>query len=133
YAVFSSTGTQGNSTEDFREFARGNWLESYGRGGGAKVAVLARINPDTGDVDAATFLTAQLSSGRSNTVVVKELDFANDELRVRADSFFSPRKSDRSPFICEGKSPFDYSISFTSDLSEAGQASVRNTEISSCR
>ncbi|MEO0853368.1 MAG: hypothetical protein AAFY15_07680, partial [Cyanobacteria bacterium J06648_11] len=102
YAAFSSTGTQGSSTEDFREFAESGWLKSYGSGGGAKVAVLARINPDTGDVDKATFLTAQLSSGNSNTVVVKELDFANDELRVRADSFYSPRKSDRSPFSCEG-------------------------------
>lgn len=133
YAVFSSTGAQGSSTEDFREFARGGWLQSYGSGGGAKVAVLARINPDTGDVDAATFLTAQLSSGRSNTVVVKELNFAENELSVRADSFYSPRKSDRTPFSCEGDSPFDYSIGFTPDLSEATQADVRNTETSSCR
>ncbi|MEO0803023.1 MAG: hypothetical protein AAFY57_12190 [Cyanobacteria bacterium J06642_2] len=133
YAVFSATGSQGESSEDFREFARDGWLSSYGRGGGPKVAVIARIDPDTGDVERASFLTAQLSNGNSNTVVVKELDFSSNELTVRADSFYSPRRSDRTPFNCDGASPFDYSISFSTSLQNAIRANVRNTDTSSCR
>ena len=66
YGVFTSTGTQ--TGNDFRLFATGRWLSSYGSGGGAKVAVIARINPENGTVDYATFFSAKKPSDGKTTL-----------------------------------------------------------------
>ncbi|MDA3865189.1 MAG: hypothetical protein PF489_00410, partial [Salinivirgaceae bacterium] len=73
YAVFSSTGTQGEPSIDFRRFATNSWIPSYGQGGGAKIAIIARINIQTGQPEVATFVKAKLSNGNANSVVVKSL------------------------------------------------------------
>ena len=57
YGVFTVTGTQGSQDEDFRRFANEGWLNSYGQGGGAKISVIAKIDPETGEINYATFLT----------------------------------------------------------------------------
>jgi hypothetical protein len=75
YAAFSTDGTQGTSSQDFRRFATNGWLTTYGRGGGRKVAILARIDPKTGNVLNATFLSALLSNGESNSLAVKGLSW----------------------------------------------------------
>ncbi len=125
YAVFSSTGAQGSSSEDFRRFAQNGWLSSYGASGGPKVAVLAKINPADGTVENASFLYAKLSNGNSNSMNVKALSFdENWNLVVNADSWYSPLNVDQQPFSCSGSSPFDYSITFNPDLSEALSASA---------
>jgi len=124
YATFTSTGTQGSADQDFREFATNGWLPSYGQGGGAKVAVLARIDPTTGNVLDATFISAVLSSGNSNTVGVTGLGLEGDNVIVSADSFFSPRRTDKTAMTStgSGSSPFGYTIEFTPDLSTALRA-----------
>jgi hypothetical protein len=125
YAVFSATGSQGSSSEDFRRFAQNGWLTSYGAGGGPKVAILAKINPANGEVEHATFLYAKLSNGNSNSMSVKGLSFDADwNVVVDADSWYSPLNVDKQPFSCSGSSPFDYTISFNPDLTEALSASA---------
>lgn len=124
YASFTSTGSQGTPDQDFREFATDGWLRSYGPGGGAKVSILARIDPATGDVLDATFISAILSSGNSNTLSVTNLGLDGDNVVVSASSFFSPRRTDTTAMqqTVSGGSPFDYTIEFTPDLSTAVRA-----------
>ena len=124
YATFTSTGTQSTADQDFREFATKGWLPSYGQGGGAKVAVLARIDPATGNVLNATFISAVLSNGNSNTLSVTALGLNGDNVVVSANSFFSPRRTDKTAmtFTGSGGSPFGYTIEFAPDLSTALRA-----------
>jgi hypothetical protein len=124
YAVFSTTGTQGESSQDFRRFATRGWLRSYGSGGGAKAAVLARINPATGNISSATFLTAVLSNGRTNSINVRALSWTGTRLVVTSDAWFSPRRANTQPMTCSGSSPFSYQLRFTPNLSTVGTASA---------
>ncbi|TVQ19209.1 MAG: hypothetical protein EA367_12345 [Leptolyngbya sp. DLM2.Bin15] len=122
YGVFSVDGTQGTSSEDFRRVANTatqTWLRSYGQGGGAKIGVLARINPATGEMTTAAHLSARLSNGNSNTLVIKDMFInSNNNLVVRADSWFSPRNPDGSAMtqVGSGGSPHDYTVEITRDL-----------------
>lgn len=125
YGVFSSTGTQ--TGNDFRRFATGRWLTSYGSGGGAKIAVIAKINPENGTIDYATFLSAKRpSNGKSNTLNVTGLSWNGSNLTVKADAWFSPRYTNTNSMTCTGSSPFKYTIVFTGDLSKANSASAVN-------
>ncbi|MFM7406641.1 MAG: hypothetical protein ACKO3K_08265 [Cuspidothrix sp.] len=126
YGVFSSTGTQTGS--DFRRFATGRWLPSYGSGGGSKVAVIARISPVNGDVNYATFLSAILSSGKSNSLIVKGLAWNGTSLTVTADSWWSPRRIDKKPLTCSGSSPFKYTAVFSGDLTKVNSVSAVNCQ-----
>ncbi|MBE9006150.1 hypothetical protein IQ259_14080 [Fortiea sp. LEGE XX443] len=125
YGVFSSTGSQ--TGNDFRRFAKGRWLSYYGNGGGAKVAVLARINASNGNVDYATFVTAKKpSDGKTNSLVVTKLSWNGKTLKVLADSWWSPRRGDRNSMTCTGSSPYKYTATFTSDLTKVTSASAVN-------
>ncbi|MDP5018786.1 hypothetical protein FJR11_06500 [Anabaena sp. UHCC 0187] len=126
YGVFSSTGTQTGA--DFRRFATGRWLSSYGSGGGAKVSVIARINPINGDVNYATFLSAILSSGKSNSLTVTGLSWNGTNLTVKADSWWSPRRPDKKAMTCTpgSVSPFKYTSVFKGDLKTVSSASAAN-------
>ncbi|NJN87434.1 MAG: hypothetical protein HC881_15410 [Leptolyngbyaceae cyanobacterium SL_7_1] len=71
YGVFSVDGTQGTIAQDFRRVsgsATQPWLRSYGKGGGAKIAVLAKLNPTNGAMTHAVYLSAVLSNGNSNAI-----------------------------------------------------------------
>ncbi|WP_190512043.1 Calx-beta domain-containing protein [Oscillatoria sp. FACHB-1407] len=121
YAVFSVDGTQGTPSEDFRRVsgsATQNWLRSYGNGGGAKVAVLARIDPRTGTMSNAAYLSAN-NNGRTNSLAVTGLSVgANGNLVVNANSWFSPRRPDGSAMtpLTSAGSPFNYTLEITRDL-----------------
>jgi hypothetical protein len=116
YSVFSATGTQGTPSQDFRRFANFGWLPTYGSGGGAKVSIIAKIDPGNGNVSNATFLTAILSSGKSNSLTVQSLSFAGGGLTVESKSWASPRRANKSAMTCSGSSPFLYTTVFTSLL-----------------
>ncbi|MBH8553413.1 hypothetical protein I8751_13715 [Nostocaceae cyanobacterium CENA357] len=123
YGVFTSTGTQ--TGNDFRRFANGRWLTSYGSGGGAKVAVIAKINPDNGSVYYATFLSARKpSDGKTNSLVVTGLSWNGVNLSVNADSWWTPRRADKNSMTCSGSSPYKYAAAFTGDLSKVSAASA---------
>ncbi|MBW4516330.1 MAG: hypothetical protein KME11_14045 [Timaviella obliquedivisa GSE-PSE-MK23-08B] len=122
YAAFTATGTQGTSEQDFRRFATAGWLKSYGDaspggGGGGRVAILAKLNPLTGDVLNASFLTA-LNGTRTNSVFVRELSLNGSNLVVQADSAFAPRKADKTA-LTRNSSPAmspNYTVEFAPDL-----------------
>jgi hypothetical protein len=123
YGVFTVDGTQGSPSEDFRRAARDaeqSWLRSYGAGGGPKVSVLGRIDPKTGELLDAAYLSAVLSSGKSNSLIVDNITSNSDgNLVVTARSFFSPRQPDGSPLTrtsSTGSSPFVYTAVITPEL-----------------
>lgn len=129
YGVFTATGTQGPADEDYRRFTEKGWLTSYGSGGGPKVTVLLQLDPQTGDGLAGTFISSQLSSGNSNSLVVTELGFGeNGAVVVRADAWYSPRGVDGNPLTCEGSSPFVYDLVLASGLEKALSASADNCQ-----
>ncbi|MBD2251873.1 hypothetical protein [Nostoc parmelioides] len=124
YGVFTSTGTQ--TGNDFRRFATQGWLTSYGRGGGAKVAVIARINPSNGSVTSASYLSAIKMDGKSNSLAVTSLAWNGRNLTVKADSWWSPRRRDKTRMNCSGTSPFKYTVVFAPDLRSVSSASAVN-------
>jgi hypothetical protein len=122
YGVFTANGTQGSESEDFRRFARKGWLPNLGKGGGFKAAVIARINPETGNPDVATFLTALKGDGNSNSIGVTGLSVSNSTLIVKANAYSYPRQIDKSKMTCQGNSPFLYNLILDLDLTKAIQA-----------
>ncbi|MEM9770828.1 MAG: calcium-binding protein [Cyanobacteria bacterium P01_D01_bin.73] len=125
YAVFTIDGTQGTVSQDFRRFATNGWLNNYGIGGGPRAAVLARLDAATGNIQSATYLRAQLGSGRTNTLTVDGLNFdASGNIVVNATTAFSPLRVDRSPFNCTNPSGFNYTLTLSPDLSTALTASA---------
>ncbi|WP_224093377.1 hypothetical protein [Nostoc sp. MS1] len=123
YGVFTSTGTQ--TGNDFRRFSNGRWMPTYGSGGGAKVAVIARINPTNGDVNYATFLSGRKTSdGTSNSLSVLGLSWNGTNLTVLSDAWAFPRRPDRTSMSCTGSSPFKYVAVFTGDLTTMSGAAA---------
>jgi hypothetical protein len=130
YSVFSTDGTQGSSSEDFRRAAadaQQSWLRSYGQGGGAKIAVVAKIDELTGEMTDAAFLSAVLSNGDSNSLVVNDLSVnSTGNLEVSANSWFNPRNPNGSKMTKVGSegSPFDYTVEIVPDLSQVVSTSA---------
>lgn len=121
YGVFSVDGTQGTPDQDFRRVsgtATQSWLRSYGTGGGPKVAVLAKLNPATGEMTDAVYLSA-INSGKSNSFVVTGLTTnAAGNVVVSAESYFAPRRPDGQAMTqtTTAGSPFDYTLEITPNL-----------------
>lgn len=122
YSFFSVDGTQGTPSEDFRRTAANatqTWLRSYGQGGGPKVSVVARLDPATGEMTRSAYLSSVLSSGNSNSLVIKGATISDDQtLVLRADSWFSPRRVNGEPMqqVGTGGSPHDYTLEISRDL-----------------
>jgi len=122
YGVFSATGTQGTPSQDYRRFTTRGWLRSYGSGGGPRVAVVLQLSPNTGQPIRGTFINAVRSNGQSNSLVVRNLQWTGRSLVVTADSWYSPLRTNRRPFTCQGASPFRYQLWLSPDLTQALQA-----------
>ena len=124
FAAFTTDGTQGNSSQDWRRAtgATGqfSWLNSYGMGGGTKISVVGRIDPATGDLTDAAYLSAVLANGRTNAFTVTDLSVnGSGNLVVDATSRFHPRNPNGSRMTIVDTSvpqPFDYTIELTPDL-----------------
>jgi hypothetical protein len=123
YGVFSATGTQPGY--NFSRFATGRWLPSYGSGGGPKVAVIARINPDNGSVNYATFLSSKKpTDGKTNSLLVKSLSWNGTTLTVQSDSWWTPRRTNTNAMNCSGSSPYEYTSVFIGDLTRMNSATA---------
>lgn len=122
YGVFSVDGTQGSASEDFRRVSGGatqSWLRSYGQGGGAKIAVLGNLDPRTGELVGAAYISSRLDSGKSNSLGVTGLSVnSSGNLVVKANSWYAPRRVDGSQMTPSGSvsSPFSYTLEITRDL-----------------
>jgi hypothetical protein len=129
YAVFSATGTQGEPIDDFRRLAVNGWLSSYGPGGGARVAVLVRINLISGDPITATYLSARRGSdGNTNSLTVTGLEITTTgEVVVRAETNAFPRSTNPNVSIdCPAYDGLveDYTLVLSADLSTAISATA---------
>jgi hypothetical protein len=132
YATFTCTGSQGTPDQDFRRFAKKGWLPSYGQGGGPAIIVLVRIDLTTGDPQVATYISAVLSSGKSNACSLKGLSINVGNVVVNAETRFSPRGIDRKALIYnetkKAPAPFNYTLELTPDLSKAVRATAPEFE-----
>lgn len=126
YIAFSATGSQGDAEYDYRRFCTNGWLKRYGTGGGAKVSVILKINTKTGAATNGTFLYAIKSDGKTNSLVIKEMNFDNSKVLLSTNSWYSPLNIDKKPFSCSGSSPFAYKIAFNNTLNEALSATSEN-------
>lgn len=131
YGVFSVDGTQGKPQDDFRRASGGatqSWLRSYGPGGGGKVAVLGQIDPATGNLLKAAYLSAVLKSGKTNSLSVSGVTVNGaGNLVVSAKSFSSPRRPDGKAMtkVGSGGSPFDYTAEITPDLTKVVRTAAK--------
>jgi hypothetical protein len=122
YAVFSVDGTQGTPDQDFRRVSGGavqSWLRSYGVGGGPKAAVIAHLDPKTGEMTEAAYLTALLSNGKSNSLEITAVSQNSaGNLVISANSWFAPRRPDGTAMTqtVPGSSPFSYTVEMAPDL-----------------
>ena len=125
YGVFSVDGTQGEVTEDFRRATgdvQQDWLRSYGSGEG-KVAVIGQLDPATGALLKAAYLSAVKENGKSNSLSITGASVNSaGNLVISAKSFFSPRRPNGSALTKDPNntqdSPFDYALEITPDLTE---------------
>lgn len=62
----------------------GVYSNSYQSGGGPKVNVLARLNPETGKITKGTFLIAKLDNGRTNGFGINKLGFKSGKIVFEA-------------------------------------------------
>lgn len=129
YAAFTTRGVEEDINKDFRRFARFAWLSEYGEGSGKRATVITKIDPATGDALVATYLSARLNSGETNSLTVTDLQMNGVNLVVTAESWFAPRRMDRQPMTRAPNtptSPYDYTIEFTPDLRTVTRAEAPN-------
>ena len=62
----------------------GVYQNSYAAGGGPKVSVLAKINPASGMISKATFLTARKNDGKTNGFGVDEIKVSPEAIILKA-------------------------------------------------
>lgn len=65
---------------------QGVYNNSYGSGGGPKVSIIARLNPDTGVIERGTFVTARLDNGRTNTLNITSIGVAQGKVAFEISS-----------------------------------------------
>lgn len=101
WVIFSIDGGSGEAGYITRKEVEGtpfssSFLSGYGKGGGAKVAVLARLNPATGKIVKATFLVSRTNEGnhnavdKTNSLEVTKFGVANGKVVLEANSWFKP-------------------------------------------
>ncbi len=118
YVAFSTDGGA-KHPRAFTRFTQSGWQESYGAGGGAKVLVILKIRKADGVAIAGTYITAKKQDGKTNSVALKSLEFTNNSIRLVADAWYSPLKTDKTPYQCSGASPFAYTVQLSADLASA--------------
>ncbi|MEM9218214.1 MAG: calcium-binding protein [Cyanobacteria bacterium P01_F01_bin.150] len=133
YGIFSVDGTQGTPKEDYRRATAGaaqDWTQTYGKGGGAKVAVLGRLNLKNGKLKDAAYLSSVLEDGKSNTLVVENIKIKKDRIVVEALSRFYPRNVDGSGMFNVGNTPapFLQAIHISPDLKTVLKSKTRGVK-----
>ena len=92
WVVFTLVG--GSYSEDYltvRELSDPDaftnvYAGSYGNGGGAKVSIIARLDPDTGKIDKGTFITARKNDGKTNGLKILDLGMNEGRLAFNAST-----------------------------------------------
>lgn len=118
YVAFSTDGGA-KHPKTFTRFTASGWQNGYGTGGGAKVLVILKIRKADGVAIAGTYVTAKKADGKTNSMALKRLEFANNSVKLTADSWYSPLKTDKTAYECSGPSPFTYTLQLSADLGTA--------------
>lgn len=64
----------------------GVFQSGYGSGGGPKASIIARLNPDNGKIEKATFVAARLTDGKTNTLNITKFGFQNNKVAFEVSS-----------------------------------------------
>ncbi|EAY31854.1 hypothetical protein [Microscilla marina] len=64
----------------------GVYMNSYGSGGGPKASVIAQLDPATGNIVKGSFMTARLTSGKTNTLNITKIGFNNGNFAFEISS-----------------------------------------------
>ncbi|QLE00104.1 hypothetical protein HX109_00465 [Galbibacter sp. BG1] len=95
WVVFSLVG--GSYSEDYLTKRaveggafNGVYQGGYGNGGGPKVSIIAKLNPNTGKIEKASFITARKNDGKTNGFNVKKIGFKEGKLAFQAASVAWP-------------------------------------------
>lgn len=60
------------------------YQNSYAAGGGPKVSILAKINPESGMISKATYITARKNDGKTNGFGVDEIKVTSEAIMLKA-------------------------------------------------
>ncbi|GAA4271930.1 hypothetical protein U6A24_22780 [Aquimarina gracilis] len=66
------------------------YQKSYGTGGGPKVSIIAKLNPETGAIEKATYMIAKKDDGKTNGFNIQEIGITNQNIAVKAESVAWP-------------------------------------------
>jgi len=92
YVVFTvDGGSKENGSIQKKELDSPNaftgvFQNSYGIGGGPKVPVIARLNPNNGKIEKGTFLIARKSNGKTNGLSITKLDLKKGKVIFEVSS-----------------------------------------------
>ncbi len=129
YVVFSATGS-GTGGTNYSAWTGGGWLNSYGAGGGPKVAIVLQLNPGDGAPIGGSYVSARLTNGNTNSATVTSMQYTGSSLLLGIDSAFSPRNTDGSKMDCT-QYPLSWTLELSANLSTAiGSAASNCTSIS---
>ena len=89
WVVFTVDGGSYDADYITKKFVEGGAFEnvyqnSYGQGGGPKVAIAARLNAENGRIVKASFLTARLNSGKTNSFTIEKIGIVNGIVSLEA-------------------------------------------------
>ena len=94
WIIFTVVGGSNNTyitTSEVENGAFTNVYQSnYGTGGGPKVSILAKLNPNSGKIQKATFLIAKKNDGKTNGFNVQEVGISNGNIVLLADTVAWP-------------------------------------------
>lgn len=116
------------------------FLPGYGKGGGAKVCVLAKLNPSTGKIVKGTFVMSRTNEGnfnavdKTNSFSAALLGFDNGEVVLEGNSWFLPPSAEATASnfkhhpdaTAENKTGNSWriQIAFPSDLSKINRSTI---------
>ncbi|MDA0268883.1 MAG: hypothetical protein O3A14_18455, partial [Cyanobacteria bacterium] len=138
YGLFTIAGGSNQNVNKFTDFTTSDsWQNGYGAGGGAKVSVLLKLNPDDGSgiVGNATYIRAQVNAGNTNTLrpIDPGLELVDDRVIFTGITAFSPFDVDGTTRIIGSG---DYRLILNQDLTEACSAELNTftplAEITEC-
>lgn len=64
----------------------GVFQSGYGSGGGPKASIVARLNPENGKIEKATFVAARLTDGKTNTLNITKFGFQSGKVAFEVSS-----------------------------------------------
>lgn len=108
------------------------YQNSYGQGGGAKVAVVAKLDAKDGKIIKASFLTARLNNGNTNAFTIHKIGVHKNQILLEAETAAWPPASGKAYQKMSGvtdedrvNNAFHLQLSMNSNLSEILQSELK--------